>query len=81
MDELPPLDPKCTFTVKNLAPGFPCFATTSHCATSGLRDAVQAAFVGSMRPGLNFSVGPAKTSVASSEVPALGLYSRTRDGL
>ncbi|QRD05830.1 hypothetical protein JI435_304330 [Parastagonospora nodorum SN15] len=53
---LPPLDPKCTFTVKNVSSFLLelLLLMTSHCATRGLRLAVHASLAGSMRPGLYF---------------------------
>lgn len=78
MLELPPLDPKCTLTVKNLF--FP--SRVSHAADNGFRLAVQASvFSGSIRPGLNFNSGPGRTTWASVLDPGFGLRRRMIAGL
>ena len=70
-----------SFTVKNLLRP----SRVSHAAARGLRDAVQAALDGSMRPGLKDNDGPLvrsfTTAVASVEVPGLALCSLITDGL
>jgi hypothetical protein len=74
--ELPPLLPKCTFTVKKV---FPVPLTGFHCATSGFRLLAHASAAGSMRPGLYESMGQlgleasVTTSVLSLGPPWFGL--------
>ena len=46
-EELPRLELKCTFTVKNRSPDAVC-----HAAARGLRASSQASCMGSIRPGL-----------------------------